>query len=165
VDATEQLSLIAELGIGFAGFLAIFLIFARREGRFSPADSVRVRAIIQSSFLAIFMALLPLLIMLSNTDAATLWRASSLIHFTASAAGAVVVGRQQLALAPSDRAEVGPLNNFIAWGLSLLQFILLAMNAIGVFGEPSALPYLASLVCLLGVATSNFVTIAVQRLL
>jgi hypothetical protein len=32
VEATEQLSLIAELGIGFAGFLAIFLIFARREG-------------------------------------------------------------------------------------------------------------------------------------
>jgi hypothetical protein len=165
VEAQEQLSLIAELGIGFAGFLAIFLIFARREGRFSPADSVRVRAIIQSSFLAIFMALLPLLIMLSNVEAATLWRASSLVHFAASAAGAVVVGRQQLALAPSDRMEVGRLNNLTAWGLSLFQFLLLATNAMGVFGDPSALPYLASLVCLLGVATSNFVTIAVQRLL
>jgi hypothetical protein len=165
VEAQEQLSLIAELGIGFAGFLAIFLIFARREGRFSPADSVRVRAIIQSSFLVVFMALLPLLIMLSDVEAATLWRVSSVIHFAASAAGAVVVGRQQRALAPSDRAEVGRLNNVIAWGLSLLQFVLLATNALGVFGDPSALLYLAALVTLLGVATSNFVTIAVQRLL
>ena len=165
MEAQEHLSLIAELGIGFAGFLAIFLIFARREGRFSPADSVRVRAIIQSSFLAIFMALIPLLIMLSDVEASTLWRTSSLVHFAASAAGAVAVGRQQFGLAPSDRVEVGRLNNFIAWGLSLLQFLLLAGNAIGLFGDPSALPYLAALVCILGVATSNFVTIAVHRLL
>ena len=165
MEAQEQLSLIAELGIGFAGFLAIFLIFARSEGRFSPADSVRVRAIIQSSFLVVFMALLPLLIMLSDVEAATLWRASSLVYFAASVAGAVAVGRQQFALAPSDRVEVGRLNNFIAWGLSLLQFLLLAGNAIGVFGDPSALPYLAALVCILGVATSNFVTIAVHKLL
>jgi len=66
--------LIAELGIGFAGFLAIFLIFVRSEGRFSPADSVRVRVIILSSFITIFMALLPLLLMLSDVATSTMWR-------------------------------------------------------------------------------------------
>jgi hypothetical protein len=165
VEAKEQLSLIAELGIGFAGFLAVFLIFARREGRFSPADSVRIRAIIQSSFITIFMALLPLLVMLAEVKTATLWRASSLVHLVVSAVGGVVVGRKQLALVPAEREEVGRLNNLVAWGLSLVHFILLAANAVGMFGDPSALPYLAALVCTLAVATSNFVTIAVHRLL
>jgi hypothetical protein len=165
VEATEQLSLIAELGIGFAGFLAVFLIFARREGRFSPADSIRVRAIIQSSFIVIFMALLPLLVMLSEVETGTLWRASSLVYLAVSVAGGAVVGRSQIALTPGDRVEVGRLNNFIAWGLSLLHLLLLAGNAVGMFGEPSALPYLTALVCTLGVATSNFITIAVHKLL
>ncbi len=72
-SATELLSLIAELGVAFAGFLAVFLIFARRDGRFSPADSVRVRAIIAASFTSIFMALLPLCVFRSivNTDFAS----------------------------------------------------------------------------------------------
>jgi hypothetical protein len=165
VEATEPLSLIAELGLGFAGFLAVFLIFARREGRFSPADSVRVRAIIQSSFITIFMALLPLLATLSELETVALWRLSSLVHLAVSAVGGVVVGRRQLALAPGDRVEVGLLNNLVAWGLTLLHFLLLSGNAIGMFGDPSALPYLAALVCMLGVATSNFITIAVHKLL
>jgi uncharacterized membrane protein len=165
VDATEQLSLIAELGVAFVGFLAIFIIFARREGRFSPADSLRVLVIFQTGFVCIFMALLPLLIALSEIESATVWRASSFVYLAANFFCIVAVGRRQLALAASDRAEVGTYNNLIAWGLTLLSNLLLVANVIGVLGDPSALPYVAALVGGLGIATSNFATIAVQRIL
>jgi hypothetical protein len=111
------------------------------------------------------MALLPLLAMLSKVETATLWRASSLAFLAVLVVAGVVIRRIQRALAPGDRVEVGLLNNFVAWGLFLAQLLLLTGNAIGVFGDPSALPYLTALVCVLGTATSNFVTIAVHRLL
>ena len=165
MEATSQLSLIAELGIGFAGFLAIFLIFARREGRFSPADSVRVRAIILASFTSIFLALLPLLLTLAGLEEGTLWRASSLVYLAVVLPSSVAVGRVQLALRPEDRAELGLFNSIISWTLASVGPVLLTANATGIFGEPSALPYLTALVATLGIATSNFITIAFQRLL
>ena len=164
-SATELLSLIAELGLGFAGFLAIFLIFARREGRFSPADGLRVRGIISASFLAIFGALLPLLLAQLELGEATVWRASSVVFLLVGGLATGAIGRRQLALSPDERAAVGFLNNVITWGITSLALVLLLANALGGFGEPSAPPYLTALVVALGVATSNFVTIAIQRLL
>ncbi len=164
-SATELLSLIAELGLGFAGFLAIFLIFARREGRFSPADGLRVRGIISASFIAIFGALLPLLLAQFELGEATVWRASSVVFLLVGVLVGAAIGRTQLSLSPDDRAAVGFLNNVITWGITALALVLLGANALGGFGEPSAPPYLTALFAPLGVATSNFVTIAIQRLL
>jgi hypothetical protein len=157
--------LLAELCIGYAGFLAIFLIFARREGKFSPADGVRVRAIIFCSFFTIFASLVPLLLTFAVSETPDLWRLSS-----ASAAGAWVpiiasVGREQYALPLEHRAEVGRTNHFVAWGLVVLSVLLLVGNAIGLFGDPAAFPYLCVVAFGLGPPTSNFVTLAIHRLL
>ena len=164
-SATELLSLIAELGLGFAGFLAIFLIFARRESRFSPADGIRVRGIVYASFVAIFMALLPLLLMQVELGEITMWRASSVVFLLVGIFVCASIGRAQLSASADERAGVGFLNNVVTWGISALALALLGTNAVGGFGEPSAPPYLTALVLSLGVATSNFVTIAIQRLL
>ena len=165
MEATDQLSLIAELGTGFAGFIAIFLIFARSEGRFSPADSLRIRVIISASFVAIFMALLPLLLALSELGISDVWRVSSLVFLGIGVSMNVATGRTQLSLAPEERAEVGLANNVFTWTLACLIPILLAVNAVGALGGPSALLYLTALALVLGLATSNFVAIALQRLL
>jgi hypothetical protein len=164
-SASELLSLIAELGLGFAGFLAIFLIFARRESRFSPADGIRVRGIVYASFVAIFMALLPLLLMQVELGEITIWRASSVVFLRVGIFVCASIGRAQLSASPDERAGVGFLNNVVTWGISALALVLLGANAVGGFGEPSAPPYLTALVLSLGVAASNFVTIAIQRLL
>ncbi len=163
--ANDQLSLIAELGIGFAGFLAIFLIFARREGRFSPADGIRIRAIVATSFIAVFMALVPLLLAQSELEATTVWRISSLVFLAVAVLVSAAIGRTELALPPEQRAEVGMVNNIVGWGLAFLSTVLLATNTLGIFGDSSALPYLVALVSCLGIATSNFIAIALQRLL
>jgi hypothetical protein len=163
-SATELLSLIAELGLGFAGFLAIFLIFARRESGFSPADGLRVRGIVYASFVAIFMALLPLILMQVELGEITMWRASSVAFLLVAIFVCASIGRAQLSTSPDERARAGFLNNVVTWGMSTLAVVLLGANAVGGFGEPSAPPYLTALVLTLGVATSNFVSIAIQRL-
>lgn len=163
--ATGELALIAELGVAFAGFLAIFLIFARREGRFSPPDSLRVRSILISSFFAVFFALLPLALSLYGMRTHTLWRIASGAGLFIGVLAGLAIARRQLALTPEERATVGNLHTIVAWGLVFLAAVLFAGNTLGMFGEPAAAPYVTALICSLGVATSNFVTIAFQRLL
>ncbi len=166
LNATEQLSLIAELGVGFIGFVAIFLIFARREGRFSRVDSIRVRTMITSSLVAVFMALLPLVLALTVLSPATIWRGSSLVFLAVTVSMGAVIARIQLALPPEEQAPAGShMNRRVSWGSTTLAGSLLVANSLGGFGEPSAFPYVASLVLALGIATSNFVTVAIRRLM
>ena len=157
--------MIAELGVAFAGFLAVFLIFARREGRFSPADSLRVRSIIVSSLSAVFLALLPSALDLYGVNGVALWRAASIVALVVGTILSLHIGRRQLALAPEERAAVGFVHSNIAWGLVFVIGALLLSNIFGLFHQPTAAPYVAALICGLGIATSNFVTIAFQRLL
>jgi len=161
----EELILIAELGAAFAGFLAIFLIFARREGRFSPADSLRVRSIIVSSLAAVFLALVPLGMNLYGLQGAILWRTASVVGLALGVGVSLHVGLRQYALPAEERAAVGFVHSNVAWGLVIVSFVLLASNIFGLFSEPTAAPYVTALICCLGIATSNFVTIAFQRLL
>ena len=161
----EELILIAELGVAFAGFLAIFLIFARRAGRFSPADSLRVRSIIVSSLAAVFLALVPLGMNLYDLQGATLWRSASIVGLALGGGVSLHIGLKQYALPAEERAAVGFVHSNVAWGLVLVCGVLLASNIFGLFSEPAAAPYVTALICCLGIATSNFVTIAFQRLL
>ena len=165
MGATDELALFAELGAAFAGFIAIFLIFARREGRFSPADSLRIQSIILASFSAVFISLVPLVLHHAGFSGVALWRAASTVALIGGLLGGGVVARKHFALSPTDRANVGAVHSVITWGLFAIAAILLVSNAFWLVSIPSAWPYLASLVCILGIAATNFVTIAFQRLL
>ena len=102
----DELALIAELGVGFVGFVAVFLIFARREGRFSPADGYRIRVIIIAGVSVIFLALLPLTANLYGLTGTTLWRSASILGLVTHVAAILHVAPKQRALSPEDRAEL-----------------------------------------------------------
>lgn|GEM_PF-1395463 len=161
----EELSLIAELGIGFAGFVSIFLIFARGEGRFSPSDSLLVRSIILSSFSAVFGALFPLVANLYGVEASVLWRVSSLASLILGSIASFHAAFKHFALSREWRAGVGLTHSAIAWGLVVAGLVLLASNASGALGEPSAAPYVAALMLTLVNSATNFITIAFRKLL
>lgn len=165
MDATSELTLFAELGAAFAGFIAIFLIFARREGRFSPADSLRIESIVLASFSVVFYALIPLVFARTEFDEATVWRVASLAALVSGLLQGSIVARRQIALTPEERATVGSGHSLVTWGLFGVAAILFSWNALGLGASPAAWPYLASLACILGIAAMNFVTIAFQRLL
>ena len=162
---TGELALFAELGAAFAGFIAIFLIFARREGRFSPADSLRIRSIILASFSAVFFSLVPLVLHRGGLSGASLWRAASAVALVGGLVQGAVVARSQFALSPEDRTDVGRVHSVITWGLFTVAAILFMSNVFALGTAPAAWPYLASLTCILAIAAMNFVTIAFQRLL
>jgi uncharacterized membrane protein len=165
IDSTEQLVLTAQLGATFAGLLSIFLIFARREGRFSPADSLRVSSIVFSSFFVVFFALLPLVLQLYGLNAGAIWQAAGALACLAAIPIGVNVARRQVALRAAERAKVGRLHSAVSWSLFAAAAVLMVVDALGLHPELAAALYVTALGCGLGIATSNFLTIAFQRLL
>jgi len=161
----DELTLIAELGAAYAGFLAIFLIFARREGRFSPSDGLAVRSMILGSFSTIFIALVPLALGTFDIVEENLWRVSSSFALFVSFLVGANMGLASRRLSTEDRAELGFRAPMMAWALTALIVILFLCNALAVLGPPSAGLHIAGLVALLGITTLNFGDIAFKRLI
>jgi uncharacterized membrane protein YhaH (DUF805 family) len=161
----DELALIAELGAAYAGFLAIFLIFARREGRFSPSDGLAVRSMILGSFSTIFLALVPLAIGTFGIAEQIVWRASSTFGLLVLLSVGANISLASRRLSPEDRTELGSTAPMVAWALTALIAILFLSNVFAVLGPPSAGLHIAALVALLGITTLNFADIAFKRLI
>lgn len=160
---SNELILIAELALGYAGFMAIFLIFARRKGHFNLADAFRIRSIIAASFFALFGSLLPLLLNLYGYEGSSLWSMSSTVTAFVGMAIILPMIYLHISMNSDDLEEVGRFYSIAAWGLVASGELLVAFNALGFLGQPSAAIYVTAMVSLLGVATVNFVAITFRR--
>ena len=58
-DAFDQLALIAEISATFLGFIAVFLIFSDKDGRFHESDKHFVQALVLAAAYSIILALTP----------------------------------------------------------------------------------------------------------
>lgn len=163
MPGSDVLILIAELALGYAGFMAIFLIFARRGGHFNVADAFRIRSIISVSFLALFGSLLPLLLDSFGFEGASLWSMSSAVIALAGMAIVVHMLYLQISMTSDERRDVGRFYSLSAWGLAACGELLVLFNAVGILWEPSAAVYLTAMMSLLGIATVNFVAITFRR--
>ncbi len=166
MNGRDELILIAELGAAFAGFLAIFLIFARREGRFSAADSLAVRSMILGSFSAIFIALVPLALGVLDAPESVVWRTSSgfgLLVLLFVAVSMALAHRR--ILRSDDRSDLNSPLVVAAWLMASLVVALFLANVSGLFGDPSAGLHIAALIVLLAISALNFSDIAFKRLI
>ena len=164
MKGSDELTLLAELSVGFAGFVAIFMLFARRGGTFLPADSVRITATIWASFGTLFISLVPLLLALTERTETEVWKLSSWIFLVFIAVVDLFVFRMQSAIPDEEKAKIGAANNYVAWGLSAVMFGLLVSNIAGIPSPASSFPYVTSAVCVLAIAVSNFLAIVSQKL-
>ncbi len=163
-DLVEILGQITELGVGFVGFVAIFLIFARREGHFYPSDSLRIRAIVLPSILVIFGALIPLGLHAFNLPDDRLWPLSSALI---GAVGLPIVIHlawfyRTITYEGEDRLDMVP--SLIAWVLGVTSIVACIFNIAELFPQYEAGIYILFLVCLLGVGAVNFIAIAFKQL-
>jgi hypothetical protein len=165
VSGRDELILLAELGAAFAGFLAIFLIFARREGRFSPIDSLAVRSMILGSFSTVFLSLAPLALAALEVSELAVWRASSALGLLLILSVGVSMALAHRRVPRDVRSDLKPILVVAAWSLATLVTALFIANLAGYFGGPSAGLHISGLVLLLGITALNFSDIAFKRLI
>ena len=162
MDEEATLIGISQLGAVFAGFIAIFLVFARKDGRFSVADSLRIRSLLYGSFIVVIAGVAPLVFDAFEFSGASLWRAAAVTVFLVAAFSIGDSARHHIKMSAADKREVGVIHSILAWGLSSVSGGLLLAAVVGHGGWPF---YLLAVAIILVVTMLNFLTITLQRLL
>jgi hypothetical protein len=159
----------SQLGAVFAGFIAIFLVFARKDGRFSPADSLRIRSIVHVTMVLVIGALLPLSLSLYGLSDQKLWKMSAIILLFFGFSATLNVARYHIGMGKEDRRDVGLLHSLVSWVMNFAVATLLILIAVGFsefgFASQFAANYVLALFLMLAIVMSNFVTLSLQKLL
>lgn len=153
---------ISQLGAVYAGFIAIFLVFTRKDGRFSTADSLRVRSLLFSSFGVVAAGVAPLVFHAFGLADVNLWRASAMFVFLVGSISTLDIGRRHIKMSRDDKIEVGIFHSVVTWGLNFIATGLLIAVVVGFGGWAF---YVLVVAIILAITIINFVTITLQRLL
>ena len=167
MEIADELAVIAEIGIAFAGFMSIFLVFASRDGRFSPADSIQVVIIITSGFGTVLNALAPLVLHRLLLDAELALRLGAALSILMAVLMGIYFEREfrQLRIRQDPMEAGSKLSQSIGRGGALLSILLQASVVLWAAGVASPGVYLLALLLGLILGASAFVSLAVSRLL
>ena len=138
LPGTSYLYTLATLSITYGGFAALIIIFRQIiGGGVSEYDVFVIRAVLLRSFIVTGCALLPPALVLFDLSHSIIWRLSSIV--AAILQGLFVLthrARRRVATnVPAHRSSLIPI------GLGAVTAIALLMNALGIFGEPAAGPF------------------------
>ena len=167
MEIADELAVMAEVGIAFAGFMSIFLVFASRDGRFSPADSVQVVMIIASGFGTVLNALLPLVLHRLLLDAELALRSGAALSISLSGLMGIYFERvfRQLRVQQGHGEAGNMLSQSVGRGGSLIFLLLQASVVLWAAGSASPGVYLLALLMGLIVGAFAFISLAFSRLL
>jgi hypothetical protein len=132
---------LATISITYAGFAVLVTVFRQTiGGTLSGHDVFFIRSVLARSFMIAGFAMLPPLLALFELTPSTIWRSSSAV--AAILQGLFILTwparRRAVTDKPLPRSSVA--NNVF----QLLTAIFLLMNALGIFFEPAAGPFAAS---------------------
>ena len=163
MQGSDVLLTIAELAVAFAGFSSIVVVFQHRDpAQWSPAISMRLRAMIEGSLGALYAALLPFALEGLGMQGVVLWRAASAGAFLALAIQGAVLFRRARALLPQGELKRG--FTFGTAAVNLLVMALLLANSAGALGPPGYGPYVVAVIWGLVVASLVFLRLMLHPL-
>lgn len=159
------LSIIAEVGAAFMGFIVIFTVLSRRDGRLSGSHSLRARALMNAAAFVTLLSLSPIAIYELGVTEDKVWRIQNWagVFFVA-----VMMVFQRLSESRAEASwlnEIGVLTVVVAWVVVLGSMIVFVVGGLELFGLPASGLYLLGLITMLSMASLMFLSIVTQRLL
>ena len=155
MDVQSILVLIAELGIGIAGFAAVAVAVASQKSvQHSSLHVAQVNTMMFGSLGVVFMALLPMLIALAAPGSSFIWLVPSLLYAIAHLSFAIQLLRRM----PTWRHQPGFSMQHTIFAFSALSMPI-GLNTYNLLFAGTSWPYLASLACGLAVPSSRFIQI------
>jgi hypothetical protein len=159
------LSIIAEIGAAFMGFIVIFTVLSRRDGRLSEPDSLRARALMKGAVLVTLLSLSPIAVYELGVTEDKVW---CIQNWAAAFFVTMMMVFQRLnerrAEAPWLK-EIGVIMTVVMWIVTLAAMVIFVMGGLELFGLPSSGLYILGLITMLGMASLMFISIVTQRLL
>ena len=159
------LSIIAEVGAAFMGFIVIFTALSRRDGKLSGSDSLRARALMKAAVLVTLLSLSPIAVYELGVTEDKLWRIQ---NWAAVFFLAVMIVFQRLGERRAEGAwlkEMGVLTAMVAWITVLVSMVIFVVGGLELFNLSSSGLYILGLITILGTASLAFISIVTQRFL
>ena len=149
IEIARGLAAVAQIGLGFTGFIAIVVALSGDPRAWSSLDRLRVASMLADSLATMFFALLPFaLVHVGVSTESTFRAASGLVAVFVGVSAAYVFSRR-------ERNEVVP-HGVVARGIVLLttstraaMALLLALNTAGLFGAAAVGVFFFALLWLL----------------
>jgi hypothetical protein len=161
----ELLLTLAEIAATFAGMVGIMVAFTTSSGKLSPADSLRVRAIIPLSIFSAFYAALPLLLGNLSLLEPVVWQLSAITHSMFILGMSAYLFRYEAAAGTLGVSKMQGVHREMAW---VLAFAALAINIVNVsplLGPAQGGLYAISVTIVMLCSGVLFIGLIYQRLL
>ena len=155
MSEAETLTAIAELALGLAGFSAIVIALGERSGRTS-VDRLAVIFLLSASFVTLFLALTPLVLVALGLSESSSFRASSAVMVIVAIVWLVALvppGFRENVLQPMKQSVF----TVIVLGLAVANIVLQGVSAARLIGvDPFGIYLVGLFAYLLGAAATFF---------
>jgi hypothetical protein len=142
IDPLNYLMQMADLSLAFVGFSAIVITLRQAlGGKLAKLHMLFVRLIIEGGLLVLIFALIPPALSLTDLAEPVIWRISSTVFVLASSIYLAAAIRRRVAVGTSGL----PLRVIINTVIFLVAILAMSVNALGIFAEPNAWPYVLGL--------------------
>jgi hypothetical protein len=155
VAETETLIGLAEVALALAGFVAVVMVLATRDGSPDPDTAATVRVMISSSIGSAFACLIALAVLSFDIPAARVWLLSSLLSLI-GAVGISAANHYQV-LRHLPREDGWSFRGWFWWGLAVSGALIHLLNILGLWGGPSFALFVLGTVVFLAQCGSQFV--------
>lgn len=156
MDIPQSLQVIAEIGIGFAGFSGLIVAFRRDKGPLTDVQKYRLQLLLALAFGAMFLSLIPEMLQYMGFPRSQLWRLSGLVLSCYS----VVFLFWWITKSHRIKASVPEIFNWFAFSRMATGHIVVVLLQLAVIfsllDEELPGPYLAALIWYLVHAAQQF---------
>jgi hypothetical protein len=123
VEAYDQLDLVAEISAALLGFIAVFLVLSRSDGRFAQSDRHFIQAFVTSASIAVVLSIMPRALgMLVTGD--DVWMIASVTAIVLGSPALVLQARQQIRMSRDEAAQIHAIWHVVAWALGIASSVL-----------------------------------------
>lgn len=154
------LGLIAEIAATYLGFIAVFIVFSRDDGRFAESDKHFVQGLVITSTSVIAFALMPRVLVQFVAEQEA-WSLSLNVVIGLGSLITVFQAWSQFMMAEEEAKKVHWSWHAPGWILALLGVGLFFAGYMNLLAQPGA--FLAGLTCILAVAIWCFIAIVFRK--
>ena len=154
MEGASQLGILAEVGVGLAGFSGLmFAVQSRNQAH--PWETYRVLGLLSTCFHVLLLALLPAVVHSFGVTGPTLWRASSGIALALTLPTPILIARAK----PEDYApRYYRLTTALSYTLGMVGYTGLAVNLFAIGTEGAFSLYLLTTSLHVPIAAVLFIT-------
>ena len=160
MDSFDQLGLLAEISATLLGFVAVFIVLSRGDGRFAESDRHFIQALVQSSVFAVLLALIPRALSLYGFDV-SVWKIATIVAIIVGSGIMVLMARAQMSMSREEASKIHWGWHVSSWGMGFAAAGLLFLGLVQ--SAYAAAFYVSAASIMVVLALWSFVAVVFRR--